>query len=88
MIVEPNSFETLSTEGKIGILIYIAREKAGMSRKQLAAKINKSVNVIIAIEDLFKERDGRRQTIAFSEIELIASALNLPIQSLLPKNLY
>ncbi len=88
MIVEPNSFETLSTEGKIAILIYIARERAGMSRKQLAAKIDKSVNVVIAIEDLFKGGDGRRQTISFSEIESIANALNLPIQSLLPKNLY
>ncbi len=88
MIVEPNSFETLTTEGKIGILIYIAREKAGVSRKQLATKIDKSVNVIIAIEDLFKEKDGRRQTISFSEIESIANALNLPIQSLLPKNLH
>ena len=88
MIIEPNSFETLTTEGKIGILIYIAREKAGVSRKQLATKIDKSVNVIIAIEDLFKEKDGRRQTISFSEIESIANALNLPIQSLLPKNLH
>ena len=87
MIIEPNTYETLTTEGKIGILIYIAREKANMSRKQLASKIGVSVSIIIAIEDIFKE-NGRRQTIKFSEIENIAEALGLPIQSILPKNIY
>lgn len=87
MIIEPNTYETLTTEGKIGILIYIAREKANMSRKQLASKIGVSVSIIIAIEDIFKE-NGRRQTIKFSEIENIAEALGLPIQAILPKNIY
>jgi hypothetical protein len=41
--------------------------------------------VIIAIEDLFKEKDGRRQTITYSEIELIADALNIPVSCLLPR---
>lgn len=84
MIADPTVYDTLTTEGKIGILVYIAREKAGMSRKQLAAKIDKSVNVVIAIEDLFKGESGRRQKITISEIESIANALSIPVASLLP----
>lgn len=84
MITDPTVYDTLTTEGKIGILVYIAREKAGMSRKQLAAKIDKSVNVIIAIEDLFKGDTGRRQKITVSEIESIANALDIPVKSLMP----
>ena len=56
MISDPTIYDTLTSEGKIGIHIFLAREKQGMSRKALAAKTGLSVNVIIAIEDLFKER--------------------------------
>ncbi len=85
MISDPTIYDTLTSEGKIGINIFLAREKQGMSRKALAAKTGLSVNVIIAIEDLFKEKDGRRQTITYSEIELIADALNIPVSCLLPR---
>lgn len=84
MITDPTVYDTLTTEGKIGVLIYIAREKKGMSRKQLAAKIDKSVNVLIAIEDLFKGESGRRRRITVSEIESIANALDIPVKSLMP----
>ena len=85
MISDPTIYDTLTSEGKIGIHIFVAREKQGMSRKALAAKTGLSVSVIIAIEDLFKEKDGRRQTITYSEIELIADALNIPVSCLLPR---
>jgi transcriptional regulator with XRE-family HTH domain len=56
-----------------------------MSRKQLASKVGKTVEVISAIENLFQHRESRRQSIAYSEIELIARALDVPINQILPK---
>ncbi|MFM6153355.1 MAG: hypothetical protein ACKPE3_10205 [Sphaerospermopsis kisseleviana] len=56
-----------------------------MSRKQLASKIGKSVEVISAIENMFQRRETRRQSISYCEIESIALALNVPISHILPK---
>ena len=86
MIVnDPNVFEELTPDEKIGVLIYICRESNDISRKQLASKIGKSVEVITAIETMFLRREARRQSISYSEIEAIAHALEIPITKILPK---
>lgn len=84
-IINANAYENLTSDEKIGILIYISRESQNISRKQLASKIGKSVEVISAIENMFLKRETRRQTISYSEIELIAQALNVDINYILPK---
>ena len=84
-ITDANVYENLTSDEKIGILIFICRESQNISRKQLASKIGKSVEVISAIENMFQRRETRRQSISYSEIESIALALNVPINHILPK---
>jgi transcriptional regulator with XRE-family HTH domain len=85
VIDHPNSYENLTTEEKIGILIFICRESKNISRKQLASKTGKTVEVVSAIENLFQHREGKRQSITYGEIEMIAQALEVPISHILPK---
>lgn len=84
-ITDPNVYENLTSDEKIGILIYICRESQNISRKQLASKIGKSVEVIAAIENMFQRRETRRQSISYNEIESIAQALEVPVNHILPK---
>lgn len=85
IITDANVYDNLTAEEKIGILIFICREQKNMSRKQLASKVGKTVEVISAIENLFQHRESRRQSIAYSEIEAIARALDVPLNQILPK---
>lgn len=85
-ITNPNAYENLNTDEKIGVLIYICRESLNIPRKQLASKIGKSVDVIAAIETMFLRRESRRQSISFSEVEAIAQALEVDVSTLLPKS--
>lgn len=84
-ITDANVYENLTSDEKIGILIFICRESQNISRKQLASKIGKSVEVVSAIENMFQRRETRRQSISYCEIESIALALNVPINHILPK---
>lgn len=85
IVVNPNAYENLTAEEKIGILIFICRESKNISRKQLASKLGKTVEVVSAIENLFQHREARRQSISYGEIEAIAQALEVPISHILPK---
>lgn len=85
IITDANVYENLRAEEKIGILIFICREQKNISRKQLASKIDKTVQVVSDIENLFQHREGKRQSITYDEIVAIAQALEVPVSQILPK---
>ena len=85
IVSNPNAWENLTAEEKVGLLIFICRESKNISRKQLASKVGKTVDVISAIENLFQHREAKRQSIGYGEIEAIAQALEVPISHILPK---
>jgi ribosome-binding protein aMBF1 (putative translation factor) len=83
-LINPNAYENLTEEEKIGLHVFVAREQAGIPREELAKKLNISAAVLRSIEILWYDKT-RRNCIKYSEIEAIAGALGCSINYLLPK---
>jgi DNA-binding XRE family transcriptional regulator len=82
--VNPSIYDLLSYEEKISLHIFVARERAGISREDLAKELNIAVTVLRNIETIFHEKT-RRKSISCGELDEIAKALGYPISALLPK---
>jgi DNA-binding Xre family transcriptional regulator len=82
--INPTVYDLLSYEEKISLHIFIAREKAGISREDLAKSLNIAVTVLRNIETMFHEKT-RRKSISCGELDEIAKALGCPVSRLLPR---
>jgi ribosome-binding protein aMBF1 (putative translation factor) len=84
-LVNPTIYEMLDFEEKVSINVWIAREKAGLTRTDLAKMLNITPDVMRNIETMWHDKT-RRQSIGLGELQAIAVALNCPLMRLMPKD--
>ena len=83
-LTNPNVYENLTFDEKVSLHIYMLRERLGVSRKELSAKINITTQVLAAIEQFWYSKE-RRSSIAIDEIAAIAQGLGVDVSYLMPK---